>query len=133
MVEVGRFFAVAAALAMLMPIFFLALLVLDGESPPFELYVLALVITFTLACAGGLVFGLPAWIIATKLNWHDNIWKVLVLGATVGTLSVCVPFLFSTPDLFSIMMGPLLGMPAGLFAAGLWYVLHSDDRQLDDA
>jgi hypothetical protein len=129
LVKIGRFFLVAAALAMVMPIYFLILLALDGESPPFELYMLAFGITFPLACTGGLVFGLPAWTLAKNMNWHEDIWKVLGLGAIAGILSVSLLFLFSTPDLFSLVMGPLLGLPAGLLSAALWYLLHADDRQ----
>lgn len=128
-VATARFLVVAASLAILMPAYVGALTLLSGDSLPGDYYTFGVVVTFVSACFLGLLIGVPVWLLAKSRNWHESLPKMLGLGAIAGAVSVAlIPMLVDAATL-SFEAIPLVGVPAGLIAAVLWFALHAKDRR----
>jgi len=126
----GRFLVVAASLAILMPAYVGALTLLGGDSFPRDYYMNGVLITFVAACFFGLLIGVPVWLLAKRRNWHDSLPLMLGLGAIAGAVSVAlIPMLLDAAGILSLEAVPLVGIPAGLIAAVLWFALHAKERR----
>ena len=126
----ARFLAVAASLAILMPAYVGALTLLSGDSLPGDYYMIGVVITFVSACFFGLLIGVPVWLLTKRRNWHESLPMMLCLGAIAGAVSVAlIPMLLDAAATLSFEAVPLVGVPAGLIAAALWFALHAKERR----
>lgn len=135
LVEVGRFFVTAAAVTIVMPFFFIVLFAFEGGELAFTVYGFGLIVAFPFAVFGGMIFGLPAWFIANRMAWTQKLSSMLALGAATGILAVTAVFFTTGPhgDPFPLVAGLVLGLPAGVLAAWIWFVLHAEDRDRTSA
>ena len=129
LVATGRFLVVAASLAILMPAYVGALTLLSGDSLPGDYYFIGVVITFVSACFFGLIIGVPTWLFAKSRNWQQSLPNMLGLGAVAGAFSVAIIPVLVDPATLSLDAIPIVGVPAGMLAAALWFVLQTRNRR----
>ena len=131
--EIARFLLTALAVAVVVPT---AIVVVEGASAGLESpkgFIVAAAICFFCAIAGGVVLGLPALWLATRLRWQNSAYRMTALGCLAGAVAGALGALLlnTLPGEVSfvtlLQSSVLLGAIAGLAAAPVWVLLHRFD------
>jgi hypothetical protein len=131
-VETGRFVVTAIGVAIAIATSIRVLALVRGESMSFDAFLAITIFSFFFASAGGLIFGLPAYLLARRFRLHHSIWKLAGFGTLIGATSglILTPAIWQGDyDLVASSLLPslALGAIAGGVAACIWFWLHLGD------
>jgi hypothetical protein len=126
--HLGAFFVVTVVATVILTLYLILLpVLLDANAslrevwPGFS-FVLIFVAPFTVV--GGLLAGLPVYVVGAPRGWFCTIWRSIVAGAITGTIYAGVIALFVTEwrpyPLLSLIFG---GLISGAVAGALWFAM----------
>ncbi|MDG6078157.1 hypothetical protein E3U23_03005 [Erythrobacter litoralis] len=135
MIELGRFFVTALAVAIAIPASFLMASLFTGETFSIEAFFAVGAISFVLAIIGGLIFGLPTLWFLRRQGWAREMGIVTSIGTLVGAFGgILLSAGFWQGNLEVILAGlwawAVMGAIAGFVASPVWLWLHQSEAGL---